>query len=55
VVSEDRIADVLRANRTSAEQCVALVNLAVEAGGEDDVTAVVARYRIPDRPRMVTP
>jgi len=55
VVSEDRIADVLRTNRTSAEQCVALVNLAVEAGGEDDATAVVARYRIPERPRMVTP
>jgi protein phosphatase len=47
VVSEDSIADVLRSDRTTGEQCAMLVALAVEAGGEDDVTALVARYRFP--------
>jgi PPM family protein phosphatase len=46
-VGEDRIVDVLQSDRPCAEQCTALVNLAVEAGGDDDVTALVARYRIP--------
>ena len=46
IVSESRIADVLQSDRTSAGQCAALVDLATEAGTEDDVTALVARYRI---------
>jgi len=48
VVGEDRIVDVLQSDRPCPEQCTALVNLAVEAGGKDDVTALVARYRIPE-------
>ena len=48
MVGEDPIVDVLRSDRTCAEQCAALVSLAVEAGTDDDVTALVARYRIPE-------
>ncbi len=48
MVGEEQIVDVLRSDRTCAEQCAALVSLAVEAGGEDDVTVLVARYRIPE-------
>jgi protein phosphatase len=47
VVSEDRMADVLRSDRAAGDQCTALVDLAVEAGGVDDVTALVAWYHIP--------
>lgn len=47
-VGEDRIAAVLGSDRAPAHQCRTLVNLAVDAGGEDDVTALVARYRIPE-------
>jgi serine/threonine protein phosphatase PrpC len=48
MVGEDQIGDVLRSARPSGEQSATLVNLAVDAGGDDDVTALVARYRIPD-------
>ena len=49
MVGDDRIADVLgQSDRTCPEQCAALVNLAVQAGGADDVTVLVARYRIPE-------
>ena len=46
VVDDARIADVLRSHRTPDDQCRMLVDLAVDAGGDDDVTAVVAHYRI---------
>lgn len=55
MVGEDRIADVLRFDLTPDEQCAALVDFAVEAGGADDVTAVVAHYRIPDDPTEPAP
>jgi protein phosphatase len=48
MIGEDRIAAVLRSDRPCADLCAALVSLAVEAGGEDDVTALAARYRIPE-------
>jgi hypothetical protein len=41
------MADVLRSDRAAGDQCTALVDLAVEAGGVDDVTALVAWYHIP--------
>jgi PPM family protein phosphatase len=46
-VDEDRIADVLTPYRRLDEQCQALVDLAIEAGGKDNVTAVMAQYSIP--------
>ena len=49
LVEDDTIAGVLRggASRPPTEQCQALVDLALERGGPDNITAVVARYRIP--------
>ena len=46
LVGEDQIAAALGSDRSPEEQCTALVNLAVDAGSADDVTALVARYRI---------
>jgi serine/threonine protein phosphatase PrpC len=48
VLSEAQIAGVLSSNSTPPEQCATLVNLAVNAGARDDVTAVVSRYFIPE-------
>ena len=47
------IADVLRQQRTPDQQCRRLVDLAVDAGGSDDVTALLAQYRIHGEPRCV--
>lgn len=47
MVPESRIADVLAARRRSQEQCEMLTDLALAAGGEDNVTVVVAQYRLP--------
>ena len=46
-VDEDAIARVLASDRTPDEQCEALVGLAMDAGGEDDATALVSAHRIP--------
>ena len=45
-VDDGRIADILRATSTPDEQSRALVDLAIQSQGQDDVTAVVAKYRI---------
>jgi hypothetical protein len=49
MVPEDRIARVLRESRSSEDACRRLVDYALEAGGSDNVTVIVARYRIPKR------
>jgi protein phosphatase len=49
MVPEDRIALVLSEARSSSEACRRLLDEALEAGGKDNVTAVVARYRIPEQ------
>ena len=46
VANDDRIATALRLHGTPDDQCRALIDLAVNSGGNDDVTALVARYRI---------
>ena len=46
VVSTDAIADVLAAQRRPAEECQRLVDLALAAGGPDNVTVLVADYWI---------
>jgi PPM family protein phosphatase len=43
------IADFLAQPRRLEDQCKALIDLAVARGGEDDATAVLARYRIPSQ------
>lgn len=47
MVSEPEIAAVLRATVASDETCGALLNLALQKGGKDNVTVVLARYSIP--------
>jgi protein phosphatase len=51
MVPDDRIAEVLGKPVAAGEACRTLVDLALEAGGKDNVTAVVARYRLPDPAR----
>ncbi len=46
VVSADRIADVLASKRRPTEDCQRLVDLALAAGGQDDVTVLLADYWI---------
>jgi serine/threonine protein phosphatase PrpC len=48
LVPDVAIRDVLRNAATAADGCRALMNLALESGGKDNVTVVLGRYRIPD-------
>jgi protein phosphatase len=48
MVDERRIAEILARPERSKDLCQRLVDLALEAGGKDNVTVVVARYRFPE-------
>lgn len=48
MVAERAIADELRAPGPAADRCRALIDLALEAGGIDNITVVLARYSIPE-------
>jgi serine/threonine protein phosphatase PrpC len=48
MVEERQIAVVLASNRSPEDQAKSLVDLAMAAGGDDDVTAVVALYHVQD-------
>lgn len=47
VLDDDQIADVLSCHRVPQEDTAALAALALERGGEDDVTVLVVDYRVP--------
>lgn len=47
MVSENLIAEILATENAPDDQCRSLVDLATSLGGVDDVTALVARYRLP--------
>jgi PPM family protein phosphatase len=47
MVSDNRISEVLALRRASGEQCQLLVDLALRAGGTDNVTVMIAQYRVP--------
>lgn len=49
MVPENTIQEVLRSAGTSVDACHALVGRALDAGGKDNVTVVVARYHIRSR------
>jgi protein phosphatase len=46
MVPDDRIADVLARGGSSTAACAALIELALAAGGKDNVTVVLGRYAI---------
>jgi protein phosphatase len=50
MVKDDRIAEILRGAPTAELACQALVEAALQAGGKDNVTVVVARYQFPPAP-----
>ena len=50
LVSDDEIAAVLAAARPPGDLCQALVDLALQRGGTDNVTVLLGRYRIPRPP-----
>lgn len=52
MVPDTMMADVLKQSSSASETCRKLIDLALEAGGKDNVTAVVARYRIPKHPSV---
>ncbi len=47
VVDEDAVAAVLVSDQSPDDLSARLVDLAIAAGGEDDVTALVGRYHVP--------
>ena len=49
MVTDPEIAEVMSALEVSAEACPALVNLALQKGGKDNVTVLLARYSLPPR------
>jgi protein phosphatase len=51
MVADTQIARVLSRIQDSAKACHALVDLALEAGGRDNVTVVSARYTFPNEPK----
>jgi protein phosphatase len=48
VMDEETIVEVLSHPRRLNDQCQLLIELASKRGGDDDMTALVARYRIPN-------
>jgi PPM family protein phosphatase len=52
MISDPEIAEVMRAMESSDEACQTLVNLALQKGGKDNVTVVLARYSIPNLPAL---
>ena len=47
MVPEETIGAILSRDTTAAVSCRSLVDLALSNGGRDNVTAIVAHYRIP--------
>jgi protein phosphatase len=47
MLKEEVIGSVLRKANTASEACYTLIDLALNAGGSDNVTVVLARYRFP--------
>ncbi len=50
MVPDANIVAVLEGARTAGHACQALIDLALERGGKDNITVIVARYRLPEEP-----
>jgi serine/threonine protein phosphatase PrpC len=48
LIPDSAIREVLQSARAASDACRALVDLALEAGGNDNVTVALGRYHIPD-------
>jgi PPM family protein phosphatase len=48
MVTDSKISEALEKSEPAADTCRALVEMALEAGGRDNVTVVLGRYRIPE-------
>jgi protein phosphatase len=48
MVHEDEILEILRRIEGSAQACRAVVEMALQHGGKDNVTVLIAQYRIPE-------
>jgi serine/threonine protein phosphatase PrpC len=48
MLDDAAVAEILAASEGSEEACRRLVDGALDMGGEDNVTVVLARYTIPD-------
>ena len=48
VVHDDTISEVLASRRTQVEQCDVLVDLALAGGSQDNATAVLVNYHVPE-------
>ena len=46
-VSDPEISEMLSGTESSQQKCESLVNLALQKGGKDNITVVLADYRIP--------
>jgi PPM family protein phosphatase len=55
LVNDDQIAAVLASDRQPDDLCQALVDLALQQGGTDNVTVVLGRYRIPGGQATASP
>ncbi len=49
-VDDETITGILRESTRSSNACEQLVQRALENGGRDNVTAIVATYRLPETP-----
>jgi protein phosphatase len=54
LVDDDSIIAVLKSARPAEEQCQALVDLALQYGGTDNVTVLLGKYRIPGAETVAT-
>jgi protein phosphatase len=45
---EDEVLEILRGIEGSSQACKALVDLALQYGGKDNVTVLIAQYHIPE-------
>jgi protein phosphatase len=55
LVDDDAITTTLAETESSSDACSRLVQLALEAGGRDNVTVIVATYAIPAAPVPAVP
>ena len=54
-VDDDTIAKALVGTQSSSEACAELVQLALDSGGRDNVTVIVAAYSLPDEHALSAP